>query len=369
MNKSALTVLKGVSTIVGGVVAGPTGALIGNLTGSLLQSFLPDAPEAVKGFTQDILNDLAKDIGKRVFKEIKPEDQHLVNHDLQTAFRDAFIQAVHDIGGKKCFPAVWRKKPRIIPQAVVYFESTGCGLWVNNGPLKKQVTDCLKDLVKVVEDGKVLPMEPLNQLPASDVRSYLVSTSPEQLSDAFFNQVLQPFLDRYKSLMVELPDFLTHLKRHLLDRTLVYLGENLKQRAPAWRAYNRMVLEQYRSQLTDLGRGQEEICKRIDNLIQSGGQGETDLSDGLADLLSAIGVLDKKLDEQLSSILDRVVEQHRELVQSLELFTTTSLRIESKVDRVLRILEDGHFVVEGTRQLRRISRLNRVKLLPGDAVL
>ncbi|NTV37194.1 MAG: ATP-binding protein, partial [Anaerolineaceae bacterium] len=349
MKENSIDIVKSVATLAGAALAGPTGGFIGNLSSTILQAVIPGMPAILRTFQANILSTLVTDQTRKLIPKLTEKDRRMVNHDLQTAFRDAFIEAVQDIGGEECFPAAWKQDPKVIPPAAIYPKSTGKRLWQSRSSLASQVEECLQALVQAVKDGKVLPLDPPEKMQAGDVRSFLESDTPEKLTGTFFEQVLAPFLSGYQSLLVELPDLLHHLKLHLLDRTLVYLGENLKKRTPAWRAYNRLVLEEMRSQLTELGQGQKDLLSRMDNLLDRlQDQSSGGLTDGLADLLSAVGSIDKKMDEQFSAVMGRLTSQHQELVSNLEQISLTSLRIESKVDRVLRILEDGRFLVEGT---------------------
>ncbi len=93
---------------------------------------------------------------------------------------------------------------------------------------------------------------------------------------------------------------------------------------------------------------QSELSQKLDALLTS-----TDtkslaaFSEDMATLLAATGRMEKALDAKLDTVLDQVVQQHSEVIQHLEVIIVTEERIETKVDRVLRILEDGQFVIEG----------------------
>jgi energy-coupling factor transporter ATP-binding protein EcfA2 len=202
-------------------------------------------------------------------------------------------------------------------------------------------------------EQRLLPLDPPADEPAASVYSFLQAETPQALNEAFFTQVVLPFLSGFGTFRTELPNFEVHLQHHLLDRTLTHLGENLKARAPAWRAYNRLMLEGMRDEIRSIDASQKEILDRLDALLA---QPETaalaQWADSLADLLSATGRIEKQLTEGFEAVLDRLGEQRQEALTRFNLLLAASGRMEEKIDRVLRILEDGQFVVEGTPSVK-----------------
>ena len=182
---------------------------------------------------------------------MNPQEAQQVNHDLQTAFRDAFREALYDIGGENCFAEVWKKAPRHVPLEVVYPKSGAPHLWATLNPLAAQLCDCLHQMEQEVD--KLLPIEPPADHLAANVERYLAADTPEALADEFFTQVLAPYLTQFRVLFLEVNNFEPHLRRHLFPRVLIHLDEHLKQRPTAWRAFNRLLLEELRLRVRALG--------------------------------------------------------------------------------------------------------------------
>jgi len=342
--------LRTLSSATGFALAGPGGALVGHLAGGLLATLLP----GTSGFMGEVISRFSTKAielsGTALAERLTSKEKQRINHDLQAAFRDAFTQALYDLGGVRCFPAHWAPKKRDVPSGAVY-PSTPQGdlLWRGGNPLAEQVCDCLQKMERAVVEGRLLPLDPPRDQPAAGVQRYLEAETFESLNTAFFDDVLSPYLAAFSSLIREIPDFEAHLRRNLLDRTLVHLGELLKARTPAWRAYNRMILETLRSEVRQVESGQSEIADRLDTLLDRSNPARMEqLATGMADLLSATGQLEKQVDEGFDSMLARLAQQHQELLARFNVLIATSGRIESKVDRVLRMLEDGRYVIEGT---------------------
>jgi len=348
MKANVQTWARAVCGIAGAVLAGPTGTVVGTLTGGLLATILPGASVFIGDVVNKMTMRAVEDTGKALAGRLAPVEKQRINHDLQTAFRDAFLQAVYDMGGQRCFPHIW-SKPRDVPPAMIYpLTHEGEILWRQENPLAGQACSCLHDMERALSENRLLPMDPPADQPAASVRLYVDADTPQALSSTFFDQVLAPFLSEFRSLMLELPSFEAHLRQHLLDRTLVHLGEMLKQRAPAWRAFNRLMLEELRDQVQEVAAGQTEMVERIEALLQrSDVHGLPEWSNGVAELLAATGQMEKQVSEGLGAVLERVVNQHGEVLARFDWLIVTTGRIESKVDRVLRFLEDGRWVIEG----------------------
>lgn len=311
----------------GAVLAGPGGAVVGSLTGSLLSTVLPDFLSNVAG---ELTAGAVERVGNALARRLSEEDKQQINQDLQTAFRDAFREAVYDVGGQACFSGHWKGKRQDIPERVVYTQTIeGYGLWrdgSSQSDLAQQVCACLHAIDRAVEEQHLLPLTPPQDGPLVDVQRFLEAETPMMLANDFFDQVIASFLAGFRSLTVELPRFESHLRAHLLDRTLVHLGEMLKQRTPAWRAFNRLLLEGIRTEVRQLGAGQEQILKQLNTLLaQPEAQPITDWANGLADLLSATGRMEKRLDEGFDDLLTRVAAQHGEVVA---LLTDVSTAVE-----------------------------------------
>lgn len=348
MKLSVSACARAICSATGEALAGNTGELIGTLLGPMLASVLPFG----SGLAVTLLARLAKyavnEATAAATSKIDPPARQRINHDLQGAFRDALREALYDLGGERCFPQAWRGG-RDVPAETVFFQAPAMDeLWRQGDPLAQQIRDCFQGLVSALDAGQLLPWDPDVQHAAADVRCYLDTETPGELAGAFYEQVTLPGLARQELLLQEVPELAAHLRRHLLDRTLVHLGEALKQRPAAWRAFNRMMLENLRGQVRDLGSGQEEILARLDALLaRPEAEGMAGWADGMADLLTATGQIQKQLDEGFESVTQRVVAQHQEVVTRLDGLLVVTVRIETKVDRVLRILEDGHYIIEG----------------------
>ena len=108
------------------------------------------------------------------------------------------------------------------------------------------------------------------------------------------------------------------------------------------------MLEGLKSEAAKLQSGQEQVLDKLDALLgQPDAQAMAAWSTGLADLITATGQLQKEMDEGFDTILVRVVEQHGEVLQRFDWLIAATGRIETKLDRVLRVLEDGRWVIEG----------------------
>jgi WD40 repeat protein len=349
VNISAKTWVRTFVSTTGAVVAGPTGAIVGSLFGSLLTSVIP----GVGVFAGSVASALAArgilTAGEKIAGHLTPQEKQQINHDLQTAFRDAFREALFDIGGIECFPILHEKPARDVPEAVVFpCTSHGKVLWHDHNPLAAQVADLLQGIEKSLDSDQILALNPSADKPGASVKNYLEAETPHELETVFFEQNITPCLAAYRSLLIELPGIEAHLRKYLFPRTIVHLTENLKHRTPAWRAYNRMVLETMHSEIAQVTEGQNEILTRLDALVS--GTDSTALaewSDGMADLLGSIGKVETAVDEGFDEFSARVVGQHAELLARFDQISQTATRIESKVDRVLRFLDDGHYVIEG----------------------
>ena len=333
----------------GAILAGPTGAIIGTFLGSLVATILPGQLD----FTSQVFSNLGRmsveSLRKKIDNKLLPQDKRRINHDLQTAFRDAIREALYDIGGPDCFPQLAGAPPRdVLPEVIFSMTAPGRNLWFKNNPLAGQVCECLQTIEQALTAQQIFPIDPPDGLPSACVYSYLQAETPQSLTDEFFAQNFSPILKRFPSLINELPELEGHLRRYLSERTLVHLGEHLKQRTPAWRAFNRLVLESIQAELGQVAIGQSEILDRLNALTIPAAESELIAwVDQMAELLTATGTISKQLDDGFEALSNRVISQHREVITRLDELVASSNRIEKKVDRVLRFLSNGNYVIEG----------------------
>lgn len=341
---------KTLCTLLGGALAGPSGAVIGNLAGGLAQAVLPGAAEFIEELLDELTSDIIEKTGDSLAARLTPTEKQRINHDLQTAFRDAFAEGLYDLGGARCFPEVWQRRPRDVPEGLIYpLTPQANKLWREEDPRTQQICRCLRTLRDALAAGRLLPLNPPTAQPEADVNRYLQAETPRALADAFFTQIVEPHLQPFETLMAELPDFRRHLRRHLFDRTLVHLDEALKHRAPAWRAFNRLMLDGLRQELRAVGAGQTELAARLDALLTPGeGSDLHAWAEGMAELLSVTGRIETRVEEGFDVVLRRIGHQHREVLARFDRLTVVAGRLEAKMDRVLHILADGRYVVEGT---------------------
>ena len=153
-----------VGTATGSVLAGPVGALVGNLAGGLLQTFLPGAA-GVSTLLGAIVGKTLEKGSEAVIKQWSPAEKQQINHDLQTAFRDALIEAINDIGGGSCFRSAWQVGRDVPPQAVFPLAT----LERQDAALAEQACQLLQKMVSAVLAQQVLPLEPPVDQPAASV--------------------------------------------------------------------------------------------------------------------------------------------------------------------------------------------------------
>src|SRR3972149_10667842 len=127
--------LRTLSSATGFPRAGPGGALGGPLPGGALPTILPGTP----AFMGDVIGRFSTKAielsGTALAERLTSKEKQRINHDLQSAFRDAFTQALYDLGGAPCFPAHWAPKKRDVPSGVVYSTTPhGDLLWREENP-------------------------------------------------------------------------------------------------------------------------------------------------------------------------------------------------------------------------------------------
>jgi WD40 repeat protein len=348
MNINLNAVTRTVLTITGAALIGPVGTVLGGFLGGLTGSALPFVTEVIKSLSSVATRESLITVTKKTISRIPPNEKERLNHDLQTAFRDALMEGLHDIGGPLCFPQVWKSQHRQIPEDVLYSRCHPSKKDLAVGDLlTSQVCDCLRALEQAVLQEEILAFEPPTDQLSAQAQTYLQAETPDALNTVFFDQNIRPVLSRYQSLLNEVTDLEPHLRLHLLDRTLLHLGELLKHRTDAWRAYNRLSLESLRDVVNQVSEGQNDLLARLDELLSNPqGPGLTAWSESMADLLSATGGMEKKLDVGFDALTERVIAQHREVLLRLDELAAGTSRIESKVDRMLRFLDNGSYVID-----------------------
>ena len=334
----------------GAAIAGPAGAIIGTFAGSIIAAILPGP----RDFTNQVLSNLGRmsidSLRKRIDDQFNPLEKQRVNHDLQTAFRQSLREAIMDIGGVECFPQLAEKPPRDVPAKVVFpLTATGRKLWFDKNPLREQVKDCVSHLDQAIADQRIFPLDPPVGKPSASVYSYLQAETPQALILALFNENFLPILKQFPTLLIEVPELETHLRGCLGERTLIHLGEQLKHNTPAWRAFNRLALEQMRAEIEQISSSQSEILERLTSLTTDSvaNEGIGTWADQIANMLSALGGLPEQVEAGFDALSSQIVAQHQEVLEQLDELLKTSSRIEKKVDRVLRFMAGGKYVIEG----------------------
>ncbi|MDQ5851838.1 MAG: hypothetical protein M3380_07130, partial [Chloroflexota bacterium] len=173
MNIGAKSWATTIISLTGAALAGPSGALVGKLAGELLTTILPGAARFVREtFGSAAAGTLAtkaiEHAQRSLVQRLAPHEQQQINHDLQTAFRDAFQQALYDLGGKQCFPQAWRHGRAGVPSTVPYPSTTqGNRLWHQQSPLAEHVCAYLQQMQHAVVQQRLLPLEPPRDQPAA----------------------------------------------------------------------------------------------------------------------------------------------------------------------------------------------------------
>jgi tetratricopeptide (TPR) repeat protein len=355
------------ATTIGTTLGGPAGAAVGSAIGLLLSAVLP-APADISanlaaGYAQQHL--------ERIYARARRtwsgegEARKLVNHDLQDALRDALSKTVVDIGGPECFENEWKKRQSLpVPQQDLAFFHTGAGrnLVRENPPLADQACSALRKCYWDLAEHRLLPLVGGGTDGTIDVYSLLLMNDPSALADHFYEIVGAPYLSDFgKGLGIEAREverfgFASYLRQHLFPQTLFNLGELLKDRTPAWRAFNRWILEDVRDGLLNLSTTQQsansQILERLDALLAQK-EGSLHLQtwiDNLADLLAALGQIEleqekgfdqikrllrkhaHKLLASQEEILALIQNNHQELLSLLHAHSGHLERMEGKLD-------------------------------------
>lgn len=368
--------LRSLGSILGGLTAGPVGSLVGGIAGGLVgaaaESLIPGSSGVISNALGATGAEALQSLGQRVRDNLPTDDCRRINHDLQRAFRTASIEALNDLGGPQAFPESWRGARDVPARTVFSFEA-------NDQELTAILVNCLVQLRRAIEDERLLPIAPPREIEAASVYTYIEQTtlatlssdataeqqSLAQLSAAFFDGAIAPWLDdQFAPLMVAANDpqdrqqaaelatgqaLRAHLRTHMLERTLVQLNEQLKnpQHTEAWRAFNRLLLEQVRAELARVGAGQhalaagqQELGQRLDILLsQSDAQTLGQFAGGMADLVAAVGQARQQTGEQLDSLLVRVSAQGDNLLALL-----------AQNDAIIPLLKNSALGIDDVRQ-------------------
>jgi hypothetical protein len=263
------------------------GAAAGSIGATVARSLLPD-------IVGEILSDLAgaaiQTGAGRLVHLADDADRRRINHDLQTAFRDALLEALHDLGGQYCFP----RKSRLTAEAGVAFFSRPQGnwLWRNKDPRARQVCETLRHLTREVQGGGLIPPEPRSK--AEAVYTYLLVDPPvsRDLRDPFMAEVVVPWI--VSPVEEDIPEFFEYMDGTLLDRTLLHLGELLKQRTSAWRAFERIMLQALQAETEKRGAEHQVILARLDKIQGSLAQAQDGDSSSAGQGLIALAELMNK---------------------------------------------------------------------------
>jgi hypothetical protein len=346
-------------SVIGTAVGGVAGGVMGNMAGGMLQLLVAGSSPLARTAVL-LVNTVVRDLtGKSIEKgshdwlqRVAPGERERMNHDLQTAFRDALREALYDIGGSHTFADQWRRGRDVAEPATFPFRQ----LYADAPALAAQLSAALQGMVAAVGDESLLPLNPPQGQPAASVSTYLLSETPEALVGAYFDQVIAPWLagsphgPALREARALGYDLVAHLRRHLLERQLIHLGEMLKGRTEAWRAFNRLMLEELRAgikavdarsaglaaeQMAEWRAAQEQMVGQLDGLLAH----SEAWSASVAELMVAVGKVEKRLDEQFDAFLGRVVNQHREVLDTIGRLMDTAGRIEFKVNLMLQYLQ------------------------------
>ena len=150
-------------TAAGAALAGPGGALVGGL----LPVILPGPREVATSVLSGLTTGAIQKTGQILVERLVPDEKQQINHDLQTAFRGALREALHDLGGERCFPRAWKAKTRDVPPVMVYpLTPQANQLWQEKSPLAEQVCRCFHEMERLLAEQKMLPLVPPGDRPA-----------------------------------------------------------------------------------------------------------------------------------------------------------------------------------------------------------
>lgn len=305
-----------------GASFGPEHALIGIAIGGVLEEILPGPKDILGNILGNLGSDGLKQAWQQTITRRTQQAQAQISSDLQQAFRDAVLDGLYDIGGSACFPDQWTKARRLVPDGVTI------------APLTDEIREYLQALAAAISQGTLIPLESSTHA-AVDAQHYVAAESFGDLNAAFLTHVIGP--DKPFRSLRELPQLHGHLHRHWLDRTLVHLGDLLKQRPATWHEFNRVMFETLLVALRQLGTGQAQIAQQLESLTSAltSDPFVVGMSERQAGLLVAIGETDKDLREGITTIFRQVATQHAEVITRFDQQDTVLQKILGKQDQLL----------------------------------
>lgn len=336
----------------------PAGGLLGGIVGGILSTFLEPHVPGLKDVLMAALGATGAEVGKAISAHVieatssfSNEDVQRINHHLQSAFQEACDEALIDIGGRICFPDRWT--PREMPVATPFDLAA-----LSEGDAEL-ICNVLRQISRAatLETGGPFPLLPPANAPLAssytlidrtDLRSLDRQPDLERLAEEFVDTTVTPWLEeQFPSLLGRVPGattdelkamsaLLAHLRRHLLPRALTHFNERLKspERTEAWRAFNRLVLEDVRAlsrQLIEgqarLEQGQLAAAQRLDALLGSiDGDALSRFAKGASEIIEALGQADRNTQRSLTDMLDLLVEQNTELQNTQRSLSAIDLR-------------------------------------------
>ncbi len=328
------------ATAVGSAVAGPGGSLVGTITGQVLEQVFLLLPTPTDVLTDLFSGYLAGGVAKTpqfIQNNWSSKELETVNHDLQNSLRDAFKRAVIDIGGRECFAVLWPQRQRIPAEDILFGLQT-----IRNRPdgevLADQVCQCLNSLYAAVDD--FFPLHVADS-PVSSASYYLDGAATGSLEVTFNRRFLLPFLNanRIRWSLDAVTGLQRHLEKHLLRRTLLYLGENLKGRPESWRAFNRMVMEEIRDIARELSEKASLSDDKLEELYIAIRSIETASVKGhiVTDSFEALGSELRERHEQFGAFVERVLSQQNTVYSVLK-------RLEKNLEEIRREVHGGRIV-------------------------
>lgn len=239
-----------ICTALGTAIGGPAGGIVGSAIGIGLAAAWPSPRDITANIAADYVEHLLPRMMARVRTTLTGagEPRKLVNHDLQEALSDAIRMALVDLGGRECFADAWKQQaPPAWQQDVCYFHTMpGSNLQKQNPALAAQTRETLQAIHRSIDEQQPLsPQTSDAATKAVNVHAILRAPNSVALADEFFEAVAAPYLTGYGQGLGLTPQavaeygFVRHLRRHLFSQTLLNLGELLKERTLAWRAFTR----------------------------------------------------------------------------------------------------------------------------------
>jgi len=340
----------GIGSLAGSVIAGPAGAFVGHLVGGLAGKMVEQRFDTL---SQPVIEAIDLTVGEGAGERLRKIGRRLQQHEtnalhqagdaLQIAFRDAFINAIHDVGGAQCFPVVWREMRRDDEAPFAYAATPeGHHLWQMDNPLAEQICAFLSEMVRAVQAGQMLADAGGDDGQEHAYR-YLHADTEQVLAMAFFDEVVAPYVRQSHAAQALLADlhheqisFEAFLRHTLPSRTLWHLGHLVKERDAAWRTFNELVLmdmstilDQVLARQAVLQQDQRGVLQRLKQtldqlviMVPTSGW-----SSDVADLIAAFGMLEKTHEERFDAVLDRLMSQHQDVISRLATLMEQNTRL------------------------------------------